>query len=247
MKAGQRRDQLPVELFRERGQGRSGPQPGLDVDHRYPQVKRSQGRRHRRRRVAVDQHRHRILAGRDPFAVGLVAVGAELFAAEVIQPADHLANAIVQLIAGPADPELVVGLDAGQREDLVDHAMVLAGRDDDRTQDFALPESEDHRDQLDRLRARTDDDQDACTLLSHCVTVSLQVVLSLCSPRSNHSPARTHVKTREPRSYKAGPSGRGSAAPDRAQTCSSEGSGPARPRLRAGQAVCGPSGPGSRA
>ena len=53
------RDQLAVQLLRERGQRRPGPQPGLDVADRDPEVERGERGRERRGRVAVDERRRR--------------------------------------------------------------------------------------------------------------------------------------------------------------------------------------------
>ena len=52
-----------------------------------------------------------------------------------------------------------VGLDVGQLEDVLDHAVVLAGGDDDRLVVLALAQGEDDRHQLDRLRTGADDDR----------------------------------------------------------------------------------------
>jgi hypothetical protein len=95
----------------------------------------------------------------------LVGLELEAVDAEVFEAPHHRSHPFVERCAPRAGPEHHVGLDPGELEDVVDHAVVLAGRDDDRLVVLALAQREDDRHQLDRLGPRADDDRhDECRI-----------------------------------------------------------------------------------
>jgi len=69
-----------------------------------------------------------------------------------------LYNALVQLRVPRAGPEHHVGRDAGELEDVADHAVVLAGGDHERLVELTRLQRADDRYELDRLGPRADDD-----------------------------------------------------------------------------------------
>ena len=162
VEGGDRRDHLPVQLLRERREVRAaGPQPGLDVHHRDPEVEGGERRRHRRGGVAVDQGRGGAAAAEDVVGARMgIGVDVEALDAEVFEALHHRSHPLVQVGAPRAGPEGDVGLDLGELEDVLDEPVVLAGGDDDRLVVPALAEGEDHRHQLDRLGPGADDDRD---------------------------------------------------------------------------------------
>ncbi len=107
-----------------------------------------------------------ILAGR-----GRVRVDVEALDAEVFEALHHRGDPLVQGGAPGARPEGDVGLDLGELEDVLDQAVVLAGRDDDRVVVLALAQGEDQRDELDRLRTGADDDRDLQFVISHVADI----------------------------------------------------------------------------
>ncbi len=88
-----------------------------------------------------------------------VGLHLEAIDAEVFEAAHHRGDAFVEVGAARSRPEHHIRLDPSQLEDVVDHAVVLAGGDDDRLVVLALAQGEDDRHQLDRLGPGADDDR----------------------------------------------------------------------------------------
>ena len=169
MHRGDRRDHLAVQLLRERGRGCcrrcAGPASTCITGIRRwkaesaaaiaelvsPWTRTSAGWR------ALEH----VLAGRQHVGVDVEALDAEVFEA-----LHHRGDALVQRGAARAGPERHVGLDVGELEDVLDQAVVLAGRDDDRVVVLALAQGEDQRDELDRLGTGADDDRDLQLLVA---------------------------------------------------------------------------------
>ena len=160
---GDARDQLAVELLRE---GREvvapGPQPGLDVPDRDPQMERRQRGGEGGARVAVHEHdawkvaAEHALASR-PLTVDVSERGAEV----VLEAAHERRHARVEARVAEAHPQVDVRGDAGESEHLLHHRVVLAARHDDRRQRRALAQREDERHELDRFRSRAHHHDDA--------------------------------------------------------------------------------------
>jgi hypothetical protein len=161
MHRGDARDELAVELLRERREVEpAGPQAGLDVRDRDPEMEGGERGGERRRRVAVHDRSDGIVAGQRNLARRPLAVlVGEASQHVVLEAAHHRGHALVEARVPTTHQQIDVRCDAGQPEHLGDHVVVLAGRHHDRPEAGAALERQDQRDQLDRLGAGAHDDQ----------------------------------------------------------------------------------------
>ena len=87
----------------------------------------------------MHQHCARVVSGKNRHADLVVGrARPEPLEAEVVEAAHRRRHALGQAGALGAGPEVHVGAHAGFFEDLLDHVVVLAGRDDDRLKHLGI-------------------------------------------------------------------------------------------------------------
>ena len=156
VEAGDLRDQLAVQLLRERRQVEAaGAQAGLDVDDRDPQVERGQRRRHRRAGVAVDEHRGGNLAAEDLLVAWRVAAGRRTTRRQKSSKR-RITDATRSFSCARASPTQSVDVGRRSRRARRSPATIWWCWPVETTtgaKELALAQREDDRDELDRLRA----------------------------------------------------------------------------------------------
>jgi len=140
---GQPRGQHPVKLLRKGLPEIAGAQPGLHMADSHALIKRRQSAAKRGGGVALHQHQVRPPSGKNGF-----------------QGSDHPRRQLRERLVGPHEVQVIIGLNLEHGQDLVKHLPVLRG-DTDFDLKLIRPgvHVEHNRTELDRLRPRTEDEQ----------------------------------------------------------------------------------------
>jgi hypothetical protein len=143
-------DAAPVELLRERGIDPSAPEPCLHVRDRDPGMERGPGRGQGGRRVALHDDERRGDLGERPL--------------DPLQDAGRHGRGRLPV---RHHLEVEVGLEAEGREGLPEHLPVLGRREDHGPEEARRAQRLDDGRELDRLRARADDEKDDGARVGH--------------------------------------------------------------------------------